>query len=293
MQGSIVVGVVVLTLTVLGGVWATLRSPSWQAGPRLRTTSARVAEVVDTGLTQLGRIGGGVLVLLAGGGLTVLLTWCFGGLVKALEPVIDHPLFAWFQQRQNAEWSKIWRVLTNIGSLDVSQGLTALAMVLIPLLWMRRRWWIPLMVLPTVYFMEKFLQDGLKVMVDRGHPPTTLGSFPSGGCARVLVVYGLIVFFVLRWSGTRDRRWIVGGAAFVVLCEMVQAYARTYNLEHWITDVFGGMLFGALLLGVGIAASLVMDREPTHTSERPPRLGAERAVHEREVSPAAQAQPTF
>ena len=115
--------------------------------------------------------------------------------------------------------------------------------------------------LPVGFVLEKTLQDLLKLVVDRGHPPTTLGSFPSGGCARVVLVYGLIVFLVLRWSETRDPRVWAAGGAVVALCAVVQAYARMFNLEHWATDVAAGLLFGVLLLATMVGVVLVLDRE--------------------------------
>jgi hypothetical protein len=35
-------------------------------------------------------------------------------------------------------------------------------------------------------------------VVRRGHPPTTFGTYPRGGCARVLIVDGLILFMFER-----------------------------------------------------------------------------------------------
>ncbi len=171
-------------------------------------------------------------------------------------------------------WSRAWLTLTNIGGLTQTQVLTAVFAVVIAVLWRRGRWWIPLVVLPVGYVLEKTLQDLLKLVVDRGHPPTTLGSFPSGGCARVVLVYGLIVFLVLWGWKPRDRRVWVAGGAFVAICATIQAYARTFNLEHWITDVFAGLLFGLMLLVTMIAAVLVLDRAaPSRDAAEADRVG--------------------
>src|SRR5436853_214194 len=71
-----------------------------------------------------------------------------------------------------------------------------------------------------------------KDLVHRGHPPTTLGTWPSGGMARVMVVYGLVIFFVvLRYAPARARAWAIGGSV-LMLAESVQGYARLDNLEH-------------------------------------------------------------
>jgi hypothetical protein len=43
------------------------------------------------------------------------------------------------------------------------------------------------------------------------------------------------------------RAWVAGWCVLACLVS-IQAYARLYNLEHWSTDVAGGVLFGLLLL---------------------------------------------
>jgi hypothetical protein len=90
-------------------------------------------------------------------------------------------------------------------------------MVILGMLW-RRHWWVPAGVLTTSYAAEKSLQDILGKVVDRGHPPTGLGTYPSGGCARLIAVYGVVWLLVLLPSRghPRPRRRIVG-AGWMVL----------------------------------------------------------------------------
>ena len=99
-------------------------------------------------------------------------------------------------------------------------------------------------------------------MVDRGHPPTTLGTWPSGGCARVILVYGLIVYFSLRWRDTESVRAWVAGWSLVALAASIQAYAHLYNLEHWFTDVAGGLVFGVILLLTMTSVAWVLGGSP-------------------------------
>lgn len=258
MSGSVLVGVVALVVVAVVGAYATTTAPAWGPGLVDRWESGRFAATAAQLRATLGPVRAFGSVALFGAGLMLLVLWPVGRLAKALEPHVDVPVFHWFQDRQvGGAWSHAWRTLTNIGSLDLTQGLSLLGAVVFAVLFARRGWWVPPVAFLGGYVMEKYLQQALKLVVDRGHPPTTLGSYPSGGCGRVLLVYGLLVFFALRWARVRSHRlWALGGS-LVALAATVQAYARTYNLEHWVTDVFGGLLFGCLLLATVVAAASV------------------------------------
>jgi membrane-associated phospholipid phosphatase len=257
LSGSVWSGVVALVAVAAIGSLAVWKAPSWLPERAERWRTGRLAAATSGLRASLGALPAALAVALAGAGLILFAMWPVGKLAHVMEPHFDVPLFEWFQSRQvGGTWSEVWRTLTNIGALDLTQRLTALAAVVFAVLFARRRWWVPPLVLGGGYLMEKFLQQALKVVVDRGHPPTTLGSYPSGGCARVIVVYGLIVFFALRWARVRSYRVWVLGASLVALAATVQAYARTYNLEHWFSDVLGGLLFGVLLLATLVIAAL-------------------------------------
>ncbi len=64
--------------------------------------------------------------------------------------------------------------------------------------------WIPPLALVATYGTEKYIQTALSRVVDRGHPPTTLGTYPSGGCARLLAVWGVsLVLISLTVNGSQ------------------------------------------------------------------------------------------
>lgn len=260
MSGAMLVGVALLLGVCALGLAAVVTAPRWRTPRWLR----RVAVIVEVSVSQVGRLLTASVVVLAGGGLIVAVLWLVGWPIKLTTQVVDVPVFQWWAS-SSAEapqwWSRTWLTLTNIGGLNETQLLTVVFAVGLAVVWRRGRWWIPLVVLPTGYVLEKTLQDLLKLVVNRGHPPTTLGSFPSGGCARVVLVYGLIVFLLLWGVRPQDRRVWGAGVAFVAVCATIQAYARTVNLEHWITDVAAGLLFGLLLLATMIASVLVLDRK--------------------------------
>ncbi|WP_345506507.1 phosphatase PAP2 family protein [Terrabacter aeriphilus] len=256
-------GVGLLLVASAVGVVLIRTAERWRAPAAVARIGQRWSVVARTGVEQVGRVSTAAVVLFAGVGLTIAVLWAVGWPIKLTEKHFDVPVFEWFQAQHEtaaAWWSRSWRLLTNIGGLSQTQFLTVAGALVLAVCWRARRWWVPVLVLPVAYVLEKTLQDLLKLVVDRGHPPTTLGSFPSGGCARVVLIYGLIVFLVLRWRSP-GRRWWAAGWSFVGLCAVIQAYARTFNLEHWITDVFAGLLFGGLLLATMVGVVHVLDRD--------------------------------
>lgn len=253
------VGVVALVLVLAAGALFVLRADRTTAPGWVVSLLARGRAVGDVLVAQLGRVGAFAAAVFLGGGAMTFVLWVLGEGFQAIEPYVDHPVFDWFAAGRNATWDSIWLVLTNVGGLQQTQTITVVAALVLAVLWRRRRWWVPLVVLPVGYLLEKNVQELLKLVVDRGHPPTTLGSYPSGGCARVILVYGLVVVLALRWTETTSRRWWAAGAALVALLETVQAYARMYNQEHWFTDVIGGFFFGLFLLATMVSAMLLLD----------------------------------
>ena len=260
MNAAVWVGILALAAVVLAGVVLTVTAPRWARPHRLLPLRRRLHVASDGLVGAFGAPLAGLGVVLFGIGFMMLSLWLLGELAQVLEPAIDVPVFHWFEARQVEPWSSWWWFLTDIGSVDVTQRLAGLAAVVFAVLFalQRRRWWAPPALLAVGFVSEKLVQEWIKVIVDRGHPPTTLGTWPSGGCARVLIVYGLIVFLALRYARVRSTRVWVAGWSLVALAETIQAYARTYNLEHWVTDVVGGAVFGVMLLLMMLAVAAII-----------------------------------
>ena len=75
-------------------------------------------------------------------------------------------------------------------------------------------------------------------------------SFPSGHCCHAMLFYGFLLYLsftkpVRTW---RYRLVLIPLQLFAVLNILLIGYARLYGGEHWISDVLGGYLSGALWL---------------------------------------------
>ncbi|MDQ6686688.1 MAG: hypothetical protein M3Z50_03610 [Actinomycetota bacterium] len=205
-----------------------------------------------------------IAILLVGPGIAILIGWPLGRLAKSLEGSVDRPILRTMTSHHlSGLWTSTARVGTQTGNRPEMQVLTLVsAAVLAVWLWRTgRRWWVPLVAGPATYLMEKYGQHYLGLLVHRGHPPTTLGTWPSGGVARLIVVGGLIVFMVARYAHA-ERRTAVLGFTLVALLTTVEGYCRTYLLQHWFTDVLGGVVFGLPVLLAGMALVVTLDPAP-------------------------------
>lgn len=247
--------------------------------------SRRLHRVHDVLVRELGPIASAIALLLAGWAAIVVVMWPLGELAQALQPSIDVPVFEWMQARISPDdvWSRINATVTNIGDPPEMRITILVAGIVLAILWWRKGWWIPPLVLFVTYQSEAFLQRLLSVVVDRDPPPTGVGTFPSGGSARVLAVYGIIFFLVILMWPSISRRWQVVGWTTVGALAVTEGYTRIYLGHHYLTDVPAGWTFGLLLLLVIMAGTSVLVR---------PRASASVAALERShIEPASGCDP--
>ena len=83
------------------------------------------------------------------------------------------------------------------------------------------------------------------------YQPEPFHSFPSGHVENDLVYYGFLLYLSLSKPVRRWRyRWVlIPFQVFAVLVIATIGYSRIYEGSHWLTDVLGGYLSGAILLG--------------------------------------------
>lgn len=105
-----------------------------------------------------------------------------------------------------------------------------------------------------------FLTDFFKNVYDRARPPASLigfepvaasgPSYPSGHAAFSAAVYGFLLLLIIFLVKSRAWRFALSLLATTMI--LAVAFSRVYLGAHFVTDVAGGLFFGAawaLLLG--------------------------------------------
>lgn len=200
-----------------------------------------------------------LLIGLAGTQLTFLVGLPMGWAAADTEARFDKPVFRWVHGHasDHGPFTAAMKVLTKQGNILEIRALCVVGAIAIGLAW-RRYFYLPALVILSTFILEKFTQKGLSKIIDRGHPPTTLGTYFSGGCARLLSIVGVMVFLALLAAPNLGRRWrVTVWTAFAVLvwCE---AFSRLYLSKHWFTDVIAGVVLGVLLLLAVISATAAL-----------------------------------
>jgi undecaprenyl-diphosphatase len=172
-------------------------------------------------------------------------------------PPMDTATTAFLHGLANPTLDALMDATTLLGSSPVLAAVVGLAVVLLVL--RRRRVEAAFTVIALVGSLV--LNDILKLLIQRPRPgfdwaevwPET--SFPSGHSMNSFVVYVAIALVIWRLRGRQAG--IIAGVFAVVLAVGV-GISRIYLGAHWLSDVIGGYLAGALwLLVLGAAWALV------------------------------------
>jgi membrane-associated phospholipid phosphatase len=166
--------------------------------------------------------------------------------------------FDWFASHQIQWWTRLNRRYTVIGNVDPVRKVALLSAVVLAVAY-RRRWWFPPLMIAAALATEQVLRMAIAQIVYRGDLPS-IGSFPSGGCSRILAVYGIIVWLTLHVvrAGPRVR---LGAWTALALMVVVEGWTRIYLGGHFFLDVPGGWVFGTLLLLTLIQAARTLEHK--------------------------------
>jgi len=79
-------------------------------------------------------------------------------------------------------------------------------------------------------------------------------SFPSGHSCHMMVFYGFLLYLTFTQPVRQSRyRWLaVPFQIWAILNILLVGFARVWEGEHWVTDVLGGYLDGAIWLALFI-----------------------------------------
>lgn len=218
-----------------------------------------------------------LLMVVVGSLLVYGLTCALGVLVTHFGPSVDHPVYTWTIHHRVHAWKEVMERLTKVGNTWTTWGAAAAAAACLAAVYRRRRW-LPPVVLATAVVVDHYLTLALRHTFHRlGPPDSPLGTFPSGGCDRNIVFYGLIAYLIWReLSGRRGTAiWLAGVVAALGFSE---AYSRVYLSLHWLTDAVSGLVYGGLILAVFVAAIRLADGpalagaepEPAQAEQVPP-----------------------
>ena len=182
------------------------------------------------------------------------ISWAWFGLLARVlsksEPLLlDTHVHALMSSLRNPLADRMMAALASIGDAVVL-GPAALA-ALLWLLW-RRRWIAAAHWLAALAF-GLALTAGLEAVVDMPRPSLAAEGFgfPSIAVTMATITFGFFAVLIARELPGRRRVWpyLVAGVLITLL-----GFARLYLGAHWLSDVVGGVLSGAVwLLGLGIA----------------------------------------
>jgi membrane-associated phospholipid phosphatase len=236
---------------------------AYRLGPRFAGSraAARTKLAVEGLIAAFARPGAAIVVVLAWSAAIIAVFWPIGLLAHSLENAVDWPVLTWVTSRRNPGFEDFNWFYTYLGDRDPLKWVTVAGAVVFAVLW-RRRFWIPLVAILAQFPLEQYIQAIVSGMVDRGHPPTGLGSYPSGGIARIVMVFGtLALFAALTWQ--LGRRGHIALGTVVLVLASYEGYSRIYTQKHWLTDVISGLIFGpALFLGFAVAVCVLAGRYP-------------------------------
>jgi hypothetical protein len=162
-------------------------------------------------------------------------------------PAVDEPIRQWTVKHQVKRWADVMERLTKVGNTWTTWGAAGTAAATLAVAWPQRKW-LPPAALGSALLVDKYATLALRHRFGRlGPPGSPGGTYPSGGCDRVVLFYGLIAYLLWReFSGTpQGKAWAVG---VVSALSFNEAYSREYLSKHWSTDIVCGLLYGAILL---------------------------------------------
>ena len=178
-------------------------------------------------------------------GLIALVDMATGLMARDAVSNADVSVFNLMKEMRNAPADELMTTITMLGDGAV---LTVLAVVIVTwLVW--RRAYRGAIAAAIAIVAGKIFVPILKYGIQRPRPIELYGgaemySFPSGHATMSMLIFGILAVLVSHSMG----RW--GRAVVYAMCGIVViaiAYSRVYLGAHWLSDVVGGLIFGAVM----------------------------------------------
>ncbi|MFS1513704.1 phosphatase PAP2 family protein [Chengkuizengella sp. SCS-71B] len=126
--------------------------------------------------------------------------------------------------------------------------------VLLAMLWLgwRKRDLIGVIILPIAVAVSEILKGSFKDFFQRPRPEVNIAvdgigfSFPSGHALVGLVCYGLIAYFLVKYTKRTINKWIIS-IIFVLLIGLL-GLNRIYFSVHYFTDIMAGYSLGITIV---------------------------------------------
>lgn len=246
-------GVLGSLIVLAAGVLIALRLDGGPARPP-RAPLMRLRTARDQMRRTLGPAGASVLFLGAGVFVVTAFGIPLGEGVERLENKVDVPIHRWVEDTAAApDWHRVLLAIGRMGDMWETWIGGLVCAALLTLLAPAGRRWVPAVAVSTTILVEYYQQVALARIVDRGTPVGADGTFPSGGCARLITIAGISLFLLFAYTGVSRRVQGLGWALLATLAYL-EGFTRLYVSKHWFTDVPSGWIYGAALLAVLIFA---------------------------------------
>ncbi len=275
---------------IAGGTALLARRPSGHASSHAPTHAAAPGGGLAARRSTWSSVTGMLLILAVGALVVYALTCALGVLVTHAGPAVDHPVYTWTIHHRVHAWKEVMERLTKVGNAWTTWGAAAAAAACLAAFYRRRRW-LPPVVLAAAIVVDHYLTLALRHTFHRlGPPDSPLGTFPSGGCDRIIVFYGLIAYLIWReLSGRRSTAiWLAGVVAALGFSE---GYSRAYLTLHWLTNVVSGLVYGGLILAVFVVAIRLVDGPAGPVTAPPGPAATEPAAAEPAATEPAATEP--